>query len=130
MNDSGHANSGGEIPKDWTETQSNQITRLYQSLHGEYKEEANKKLFGGPQLPYENANHILTELLEAQEHGKGGLEQTVNSHSKSSTPWMDLGVLAASVGLAAATSPIIGAIAGSVYLMSKLYSSRTKPAHP
>lgn len=125
MSDSGH--SGGA--KDWTATQSNQITSLYQSLHGKYQEDANKKLFGGPKLPYENAHHILTELLEAQEHAKGGLENAVNAHSKLSTPWMDLGVIAASVGLAAATYPIIGAIAGSVYLMSKFYSSRSKPTH-
>ena len=130
MSDSGHNNSGGESPKDWTETQSNQITGLYKSLHGKYQEEANKKLFGGPQLPYEDAHHILTGLLEAQEHGKGGLENTVNAHSKILTPWMDLGVIAASVGLAAVASPVIGAIAGSVYLMSKFYSYKTKPAHP
>jgi len=118
--------SGGHNSKDWTESQSNQITDLYKKLHGNYQETANKKLFGGSQLPYENANHILTKLLEAQEHGKGGLEHTVNAHSKEPTPLMDLGAIAASAGLAMAASPILGVIAGSIYLVSKFYSRQPK----
>ena len=116
-------------PKDWTESQANQITELYKGLHGKYQETANKKIFGGPQLPYENAYHILTELLEAQEHGNGGLENAVKAQPKEPTPLMDLGVIAASAGLAIAASPVAGIIAGSLYLMSKFYSSKPKSAH-
>jgi len=119
--------------EDWTKEQADQITGLYKSLNGGYQKEADNLLFGGPQLPYEQAQSILTDLLkrqEIQEHGNGGLENSVKAHSKGSTPLMDLGVLAASAGLAVVASPIVGIIAGSVYLMSKYYSSQPKPSHP
>src|SRR3989338_4069890 len=94
MDDAGHGHSeSGHGVKDWTQTQQNQITSLYKSLHGPYQEIANKQLFGGQQLPYEQAHHILTDLLskqEAEEHGKNGLEHKVESHAnKSATSGLD-----------------------------------------
>ena len=63
---------------DWTKEQSDQITSLYGQLQGKYEREANKKLFGGPQLPYKEAFDTLTGLINQQEKS-GGLERKVKS---------------------------------------------------
>ena len=126
--DDGHV---GEDAKDWTKSQSDQITSLYKSLKGNYQKIADKELFGGPQLPYDKAHGILTELLEKQEHNGngGGLENTIKGyHSKKPTPLLDLSALAATAGLFAIAPPA-GILAGALYLMSK-YQSKTKAAHP
>lgn len=81
MNDAGH---GGEGVKDWTKAQSDQITSLYRSLKGDYQKIADKELFGGPQIPYDKAHSILTEILKKQEgHEESGLESKVNESSQS-----------------------------------------------
>ena len=114
MSNAGQQNSSREGVKDWTKAQADQITSLYRSLHGEYQAEANKRLFDGPQLPYEHAHHILADLLENQDghkHKESGLENVV----KEPTPLLDLSAIAASAGLAVVTHPIVGILAGSLY---------------
>ena len=128
MENSGQDNSSRESVKDWTKTQADQITGLYKSLHGRYQEEANNRLFGGPQLPYEQAQSILTDLLRRQEghgHKESGLENVV----KKSIPLLDLGAVALTAGLLA-TAPPLGIATGIIYIMSKYYSSYTKSIHP
>ena len=56
---------------EWTKDQSNQITSLYGQLKGKYERDANKKLFGGPQLPYLDAFNTLTSLIEKQKKESG-----------------------------------------------------------
>ncbi len=102
----------------WTPEQQNDISALYKKLVGTPQEsEAYKQLFGGPQLPYDQAKHILDDLIK--KHEKGGLEkamegispQTQNVKSASSR-WFSLTPRQSAVGLVllvlalAALSPI------------------------
>lgn len=68
----------GAIGNKWTTDQENQITSLYSILKGQFQQEANKRLFGGPQLPYLDAYNILNDIINKQEKPKPeGLEGKV-----------------------------------------------------
>lgn len=70
--------------EEWAKDQADQITALYGELQGRYEREANKKLFGGPQLPYLEAFNTLTWLIDEQEKEKsGGLESKVRGTAPS-----------------------------------------------
>ena len=127
-------NEGHSETKDWTQTQQNQITSLYQELKGDYKAAADKALFGGQQLPYEQAHAILREALQKQEHS-GGLDRKVQDHKEShkASGLGDLAALAGSIALvggAVLGAPVVAGLGllGTAYgFMKKYYSS--KPAH-
>lgn len=69
------------MAEEWTKEQSDQITAIYGKLKGEYKEQADKYLFGGEQLPYSEAHKILTSFIKEQQgqqkEQQGGLEKKV-----------------------------------------------------
>ena len=67
---------------EWTKEQQDIITSLYGQLKDNYEREANKKLFGGPQLPYEQARDILENLVKQQKQ-EGGLESKITAHPSS-----------------------------------------------
>lgn len=98
------------IGNKWTPDQENQITFLYKSLKGQSKQEADKRLFGGQQLPYLDAYNILTNLINKQENSKPeGLEGKVaETHVHSG-----LGRLSNAYGLTA----VLGLILGFPYII-------------
>ena len=80
----------------WTKPQQDEFTSLYGRLAGtKYESAAKKKLFGGPQLPYEEAKGILTDLIKKSEKGQHGLEYLL--------------------GFAGAAAIAVGAVTASVY---------------
>ena len=70
--------------EEWTKDQENQITSIYGQLRGKYESEANKKLFGGQQLPYLEAFNTLTSLIDEQKKSSG-LEAKAGQVSKESS---------------------------------------------
>ena len=121
---------------EWTKDQSDQITSLYEQLKGSYEKSANQKLFGGAQLPYEDAHNILVNLLKQQEtEHHGGLEAATNAaHSEMNnkankhTTRMQyaLGLIGIVLALAvassfAATVPLAAASYGTVAAYSPAY---------
>ena len=70
---------------EWTKSQSDQITSLYGKLKGSYEKNAYQKIFGGTQLPYEEAHSTLLNLLKQQEtEQRGGLEAKVKTQQSTS----------------------------------------------
>ena len=119
---------------EWTKDQSNQITALYGRLKGEYNREAYQKLFGGSQLPYLDAFNTLNSIIERQEeerHVHGGLEAKTDAApattSQNSKYFIGgLGTLA--TALAAATSPLLGALALATTALTLYSTNRTEYA--
>lgn len=123
---------------EWTETEQDKITALYKQLKGEYEKKAYTKLFGGPQLQYNQAKSILDDLIK-QQNKQGGLEsklqeskngasasEKVSSNSEYAV-WL-LGGLAAVLGFA--TTPLLGAAAlfTTTLMMYNNYQNKYKTA--
>ncbi len=133
----GHETAGKKNSLSWTKTQEDRISALYGSLRGKYQQDANKKLFGGAQLPYEQAHSILVENLKKQEHAEG-LEGKVHDDKSGLIPRKATqleygiglgGIVATLAALAAATNPLIAiaGIAATAYALRPKYSTQ-KPA--
>ena len=130
MSDAGHGHSAGETSNPWTDTQSSQITSLYESLHGDYQKLAHQKLFGGNQLEYAQAHELLNALLEEQNHA-GGLESKIEGNLNLNYLAGIAGAGVAAVGIAAGAPfvGILGAIVAAYALIPKSGNAKKAEAH-
>ncbi|MEK6892337.1 MAG: hypothetical protein AABX25_04075 [Nanoarchaeota archaeon] len=133
----GQETAGKENSVSWTKTQEDQISALYGSLKGVYQQDANKKLFGGAQLPYEQAHSILVENIKKQEQAEG-LEGKVHneSHRVPIKPTqfdygLGLGGIAAAVVGLASANPVVAAagILTTMYALTPKYKKVTQKAY-
>jgi len=124
---------------EWTKDQSNQITSLYGQLKGDYEREANGKLFGGSQLPYEDAHHTLMDILKKQESGQhGGLEAKADTSSTKGISFNKTdnaiglaGIIGTMAAFAAGAYPLgiaAAALLAGTYLLKDKYQTKLK--HP
>lgn len=132
----GHDRSGHKEIIDWTKAQQDQITAGYNSLHGKYQEEAKQKLFGGPQLPYEQAHSILMASLKKQEQAEG-LDGKVNNEPRRVPVkrtqldyGLGLGGIAATVAGLASVNPAItvAGILTTMYALTPKYKKAAQKA--
>ena len=74
------------MAEEWPKEKADKITEAYHQLKGKYKEYANREVFGGAQLPHEQAKSILDNLIGQQKNEQGGLEATINQAQSKVSP--------------------------------------------